>query len=183
MSEIITPELHNEEYNDLLYEMRSLLYGVRQNDTIDNFTVSGHTDTRTVMQTGDPRDSVIHLVFEDTHQGILARNLRSQPTPDGMGVIDNTIILSDPLTSRMFSEVRPTMSKTMFNPMHDINQILDQMQSSSKPLTKEMTEHWYSHIHELWEHMPKNTRQIESKLPPQNSPPFRRLFKRHVSRV
>lgn len=183
MSEIITPEVNTEEFTPLLFEMRSLLFSVRQNDIVDHFTVTEHTDTRSVLSAGNPRQSIVHFVIEDTPKGVLARSLQSQVTPDGMVTLDNTILLSTPGTSRMLSATRNSMSKTMFKPAHDSNIILDQMDKESAPLSDDAIVQWYAEVHELWQHKPDHRPEVKKPQPPQNTPPFSRLFKRHVSRV
>lgn len=182
MSEIITSEILTEEFTPLLFEMRSLLYGVRQNDVVNQFTVTEHTDTRTVMTVGNPRESILHFVMEDTMQGVLARSLKSHATPDGMVTEEDTILLSTPKNSRMLSAERHSMSKSMYRPAHDSNFVLDQIAAKSTSLTPDAVGQWYAEIHELIPLIPEHKPENRS-LQPKSTAVLGRLFGRHVSRV
>lgn len=183
MSEIIVPETHFEEYNPLLYEMRSLLYDAKQGDVLSDFTVTDHTDTRTIMSNGDPMESIVHLVIEDTSKGILARCLWSRAIEDAMITRDNTVLLSTPTTSMMLSETRVTMAKRMYKPSHDVNEVLGRVNTEFTPLTHTVMSQWFTQVHDLWESKPERSSPLDTTPPNVSHLFFSHLFKRHVSRV
>ncbi len=184
MPEVVTPspEIRSVEFSPLVFEARSLLYGVRQGDTSGPYAVTEHTDARTVISTGNPREAILHFVFEDTPQGVLARRLESRLTPDGMMTDDNTILLATPRTSRMLHSLRGSMSKTMHHPTHDVNSVLDEVTRKSDPLSHEAAEQWYIGVHTLLGYEWSPDQKSQSKGPG-GSRPHGHLFRRHVSRA